>query len=133
MDRKRSVTLRIESDKMSVEEISKILGQTPDKFRRKGSPTRNPYRPLKVNVWELREEVGEDEYIGLALERLWPRIVPSEAALADISRKGCFLRLTLVQWISESDAHGPGFGIGVKELGFLASIGALLDVDQYAG
>ncbi|MER5935231.1 DUF4279 domain-containing protein [Streptomyces sp. NPDC002054] len=133
MDRKRSVILRIESDELSVEEISEIVGQQPDVFRRKGGPTRNPSRPLKVNVWEIREEVGQDEYIGLALERLWPRILPSERGLTDLSRRGCFLRLALVQWISDSDPHGPGFGIGARELGFLASIGALLDVDQYAG
>ncbi|MFI1445040.1 DUF4279 domain-containing protein [Streptomyces fructofermentans] len=133
IDRKRSVALRVESDGLSVEEISEIVGQQPDQFRRKGGPTRNPNRPLQINVWELREEVGQDEYIGLALERLWPKILPSEEALAELSRKGCFLRLVLVQWISDTDVHGPGFGIGVRELGFLAAIGALLDVDQYAG
>ncbi|MGW2586475.1 DUF4279 domain-containing protein [Streptomyces virginiae] len=124
--------LRIESEDLSVEEISEIVGQQPDEFRRKGGPARNPNRPLKVNTWEIREEVGQDEYIGLALDRLWPRVLPSEAGLADLSRRGCFLRLALVQWISDADPHGPGFGIGVRELGFLASIGALLDVDQYA-
>ncbi|QGV77319.1 DUF4279 domain-containing protein [Streptomyces ficellus] len=132
MERKRSAILRIESTEISIEEMSEITGRQPDTSRRKGSSTRNPQRPLRTNVWELREDVGQDEYLGLALERLWPRILPAEAGMAQLARRGCILRLALVQWISDADPHEPGFGIGPRELGFLASIGALLDVDQYA-
>ncbi|MEV5161067.1 DUF4279 domain-containing protein [Streptomyces sp. NPDC053728] len=132
MNRKRSATLWVESEDLSVEEISDIIGQCPDRFRRKGGPGLTPTRPLKVNIWEVREEVAREEYIGLALERLWPRILPLEQGLAELARRGSFIQLSLVQRISEADPHQPGFGIDVQELRFLAGINAQLDVDQYA-
>ncbi|WP_368857949.1 DUF4279 domain-containing protein [Streptomyces sp. 43Y-GA-1] len=133
MDSKRSAILLVESSDLSVEEMSSIIGQDPDRFRRKGDPGTNPGRALKVNVWEVREDVAREEYVGLALDRLWPRILPLRSGLVELSRRGSFIRLSLVQWISETDPHGPGFGFDVGELRFLAEIGAPVDVDQYAG
>ncbi|MGA5499028.1 DUF4279 domain-containing protein [Streptomyces cinereoruber] len=132
MDCKRSVILHVESGDLSVEEISEIAGCSPDLFRRKGDPGINPNRKLKVNVWEIREEVSREEYIGLAMERFWPRVIPLKAGLTELSRRGGFIRLSLVQWVSKEDPHEPGFGISGHELSFLVEIGALLDVDQYA-
>ncbi|MGW5929852.1 DUF4279 domain-containing protein [Streptomyces anulatus] len=131
MESKRSAILLVESGDLSVEEMSNILGQGPDRFRRKGDPGTNPGRTLKVNIWEVRENVAREEYIGLALDRLWPRILPLQSGLVELSRRGSFIKLSMVQWISAADPHGPGFGIGVDELRFLAEIGAPLDVDQY--
>ncbi|MFF4427464.1 DUF4279 domain-containing protein [Streptomyces sp. NPDC001549] len=132
MDRKRSAILRVESDNLSVEQISEIVGDVPDRYLRKGEIGRNPHRPLKDTTWELREDVPGEEYLELALERLWPRILPLESGMKELSRKGCFLRLAIVQRISAADPHGPGFGLKVEELRFLADIGAILDIDQYA-
>ncbi|MEV3934216.1 MULTISPECIES: DUF4279 domain-containing protein [unclassified Streptomyces] len=132
MKNKRSAILLVESKDLSVEEISDIIGQHPDRFRRKGDTGLPPARPLKVNVWEVREDVAREEYLGLALERLWPRILPLERGLAELAQRGSFIQLSLVQWISEADPHQPGFGLGAQELRFLAGINAQMDVDQYA-
>lgn len=44
---------------------------------------------------------------------------------------GCEIKLEMVQWMSASDPHGPGFTLDANILHFLADIDAVIDVDQY--
>ncbi|MFV2010284.1 MULTISPECIES: DUF4279 domain-containing protein [unclassified Micromonospora] len=134
-ERSRRVALVVASEVVSVEELTAVVGVSPDRSLAKGQVPLTATLPIpaKENSWEICEYSDRSVAISEVIERLLDRVFPLRDAFAEVRRLDCVIKLEIVQWISEDDPHGPGFSLDIEALDFLAFIGAFVDVDQYLG
>jgi hypothetical protein len=129
----RRAALRAFSQTVMVEAMSALAGVAPDSARGKGQirPEAAFPIPAKEHSWEIRE-LGEREVpLEALIDRLFARALRMRESFIALRKAGCEIKLDLVQWMSDSDPHGPGFFLDVDVVHFLAEIDAVVDVDQY--
>lgn len=121
------------SEVLSVEEMSKIAGISPDISQGKGQIRLGSIVsiPAKESSWEIREFAAREVPLENVIERLFARVFGMRESFVALRAAGCEITLRLVQWMSESDPHGPGFVLDTSILHFLAEIDAVVDVDLY--
>jgi hypothetical protein len=129
----RKASLVACSPMVTVESMSAVAGVAPDRACCKGQvrPEAIVPIPAKEHSWEILE-VGEREVpLEVLIDRLFVRAFRMRESFTALREAGCDIVLSLMQWMSDSDPHGPGFALDVEVLHFLAEIGALVDVDLY--
>ena len=132
--RDRIAALVVVSSKLSVSEISDIVGVQPDLCRELGSVrTDAPIAvPAGETSWELTERHDRSAPLSDLVDRLALRIFPLADRFIRLRDRGCGIKLELVQWISPGDPVGPGFSLDKDLIEFLSRVGAVVDVDQYS-
>lgn len=129
----RKASLVAYSQTVTVESMSAAAGVAPDRARSKGQirPEAIVPIPAKKHSWEILE-VGEREVpLEVLIDRLFVRAFRMRESFIALREAGCDIVLSLMQWMSDSDPHGPGFALDVEVLHFLAEIDAFVDVDLY--
>ncbi|GAA2147298.1 DUF4279 domain-containing protein [Glycomyces algeriensis] len=121
------------SEVQSVEEMSKIAGIAPDISLGKGQIRSGSIVsiPAKESSWKIREFGDREVPLEEVIDRLFVRVFRMRESFIALREAGCEITLELVQWMSESDPHGPGFHLDAGMLHFLAEIDAEVDVDLY--
>jgi hypothetical protein len=129
--RARRANLVAFSDTLSVAMMTAIAGITPDSSRSKGDLGTIVPVAAKEHSWEISETGGRDVPLEVVIDRLFKRAFPMRESFFALRAAGCRFKVELVQWMSASDPHGPGFALDTDVLQFLAELGAFVDVDQY--
>jgi hypothetical protein len=119
------------SDTLSVATMTAIAGITPDSSRCKGGLGAIVPVPAKEHSWEIGETGGRDVPLEAVIDRLFKRVLRTRESFIALRAAECSFKVELVQWMSASDPHGPGFVLDAEVLQFLAELGAFVDVDQY--
>ena len=129
----RMAALVIRSESTSVDEMSRMLGCNPDYSQAKGTIRQGSTvnKPASFHIWEMRAYGDQTASLQEVIERLLAKTAPLRLALMALSSASCSVHFEIVNWISPSDRHGPGFSLPTEAIVFLADIGADLDVDQY--
>jgi hypothetical protein len=129
----RLAALVASSEVLSVEEMSKIAGISPDISRSKGQIRTGSIVsiPAKESSWKIRECGDRIVPLEEIIDRLFKRVFRVRESFVALREARCEITLELVQWMSESDPHGPGFALDTKILHFLSEIDAVVDVDLY--
>jgi hypothetical protein len=130
---KRQAALIVSSCKITVREMSDLLGVTPDKAREIGEvrPDARFPIPAKENSWVLFERGDSSADMSDLIDSLSRRVMPLRAGLVALRNRGCAIKLDLVQWITPADPVGPGFVLGAEVVDLIAEVGGFIDVDQY--
>jgi hypothetical protein len=131
---RRYASLTVISETLTVGEITEALGQFPDDSLSRGERRPGSLVPVvaSANSWRIQESSESSSIpVEQLLESLLARVVPLREALTRLSNKGSSIQVSVVQWISTSDGHGPGFGLDSQSVRLIAEIGASFDVDQY--
>lgn len=129
----RLVYLKVVSDTLSPDAITKVVGAGPDEAIAKGTipPGSVTKRPLSWNRWELREAGDGACDIDSLLRALYDRLVPIRDGLLKLPREESKIELVIVAYHSAEDGASHGFHLDGPLINFIADIGADIDVDQY--
>lgn len=130
--------ISVSSEHISVASVIERLGALPDRVRNASDPPMFGSATTKrVNVWvqDLKVEAahfGGDEGVSRHIEALGS---PLAARLRGLANDGCTVTLGIVQEIEDPDRDRLSMGLHFTQgaLGWLASAGATVDIDQYFG
>lgn len=127
----------IRSETVTAVEIAARLGVEPDRASVRGSKATTPRLRPATHAYELHAKVPAGEQFDVGVAALIARLRPLAEPLAALAREGHAGVLQLVRTFDADDADSPaedtlGWHLDAAALAFLASIGAALDVDEYA-
>lgn len=124
---RRIVRFVIVSERLSAEELRRIIGAEPDV----PSVTRADF--FFEATWELRAKGAGDVDLSSLIEDVLTRVTSHRDALVSIRTDhdpDLTSKLQIVQYVGD-DPVGPGFAIEPNHVALLADLQAFLDVDQY--
>jgi hypothetical protein len=121
------------SELLTPQVISQRVGLGADFERTRGADRDGPPPLPRTNTWNLGEPKASGEPLDDQLQRLHERLKPLEAALAQIAREpGTELWLHIVRnFVDEPTVEELGVSLDPDLIGFLARVGAGLDIDEY--
>jgi hypothetical protein len=126
------VYLLIKSEDIEPEEMTRLIGLSPDEAKTRHSRLVGGTPVPKVHLWRAESGLDVDEPVERHLEALAGRLAPHADRIGGIvtDRTKCFL--TIVRCFHPS--HDParlGFGIDGETLELLDTMRAEIDVDEY--
>lgn len=125
-------TLCVDSRDLSTSQISEVLGRAPDTAHERGSLSPLRKVPREESCWELElalpPEVHDGtEGLAAAIEALGR---PLAQRLAELDSLGCWVVVSVIQELTD-DSVTHGLHLTPGAIGWLATAGAILEVDQY--
>jgi hypothetical protein len=121
------VRIKILSDTLSPREISRRLGQEPDRFWNKGTADPNVSRNMaKFNAWILNSGLPKDAPIEAQVAALLEKVRPLAKEILQMSAT----ETVDFSCVIYSEAEPPTY-FDNKALSAIASLGANLDLDLY--
>jgi len=120
------VYLVVDHDAVASEELTRLLQLAPDEHWDKGAPflMAGKERRHRFNRWSIAESVGQLADMDDAVDRLIHRLTPIKENFCSLP-KGTRVGFTVA--LTTPDAI-LGIGLSVQHVGFLASIGADIDL-----
>jgi hypothetical protein len=123
--------LRVTSQVLTTEQITRLAGVFPDRSDSLGAPLRRTGRLRTFTSWALDSGIPPGDHVRLEdhLDALFPRvqaIVPGFAGRSELS-----IDLDIVQYLDNTPAGDRGIWLTTDWILLLSSIGAGLDIDQY--
>ena len=128
-------SINVESEDLSLEELTASIGQEPDEGFRRGQPSKvNAARKLARSTWAMHLDLPDSQHAGT--EGLSMSLGDLSIDLADrlgaLSQRGCDVVFAVVQEIEgSSDQASKGLHLDEDGIRWLARARASFVLDQY--
>jgi len=123
------VTLIVQSDSVSPDEVTSILQLEPTKVWKPGDPVAaESNRVVKTNIWRLTSTADPMQYISEPLIDALLAVIQPKRARFSLLPKDRFIELQCAVYFMD---NLPGIALRPDHVAFLAELGASFDVDLY--
>ena len=124
-----NVRLRIVSEVLTVAEITRIVGVSPDRSSDRGSLRRGSSLALRFSAWEFESGLSATADVTEHVSRIVERLETHAVALRSAAGLADGFELSIVGRFDPALDHSPGLNLTVDHLAFLTSVGASLDLE----
>jgi hypothetical protein len=123
--------LRVTSQVLTVEQITRLAGVSPDRSDSIGAPLRRTGRLRTFTNWALDSGIPPNDNVRLEdhLGALFPRVQAVASGFA--GRSELSIDLEIVQYLDNTPAGDRGISLTTDWVLLLSSISAGVDIDQY--
>jgi hypothetical protein len=126
------VRLRLVSEKLSVAEITTMVGVEPDRSTERGTLRRGSSLPRRFSAWEIESRLGVAGDVAEHVSSITERMLSHSGSLRRAAEQVDGFELSIVGRFDPTVDDSPGVNLTHDHLAFLAAVGASLDLEIVA-
>jgi Domain of unknown function (DUF4279) len=128
-----TVRLRLVSERLSLAEMTEMVGVDPDRCSERGSLRSGSSLPRRFSSWEVESRLSATADVDEQVADLAERMVTHAESLRIAGVQADGFELAVVGRFDPAVDHSPGVNLSTANLSFLTNIGATFDLEIIAG